>query len=376
MLHTQKASSLGRLVSLDQRRSFAAIAKRTAGVAGINRQEGPGGRSSNSGHVATVFGCTGFLGRYVVNNLGKTGTQVVTPYRGTDDERRHLKLMGDLGQIVQLRFDVRNDEQLIGSIRHSDTVINLIGKSYPTKNFTMEQSHVDIARKLARLSKELGVSKFVHVSALGADVDSKSEFLRTKALGEIAVREEFPEATIVRPSSIYGVEDRFWNRIGWYLKFGMVGLPIYNKGQTILRPVYVGDVAAAITRTLKDDRAAGKIVEVYGPRAYRNIQLVDLFLDVTKRFPNVWFPSKFVAKRLADAFNLTMPFVQISRDEIERAYIDEIPTKNSEILTFKDFDITPLTVEDTILEYCRIYRPAHLQRASYHKDLKRYIEEH
>ncbi|KAJ3298953.1 hypothetical protein HDU79_003279 [Rhizoclosmatium sp. JEL0117] len=356
------------------RRALSNVATRPAGATEVFRTQGPGGRSSNSGHTATVFGATGFLGRYVVNNLGKIGTQVVTPYRGTDDEKRHLKLMGDLGQIVQLRFDVRNDEQLTSCIKHSDTIINLIGRNYPSLNFNLTQTHVDVPRKLARMATELGVNKFIHVSALGANVDSPSEFLRTKALGEIAVREEFPNATIIRPSSIYGSEDKFWNRIGYYLKFGFVGLPIYNNGQTILRPVYVGDVAAAIAKSMTNDQVVGKTIELYGPRSYKQQHLIDFFLDVTKRNPTVWYPNKFVAKRLADALNLVMPFVQISRDEIERAYIDEVASKDPSILTFKDFNIKPVTVEDTIVQQVRVYRPAEFAHAPYEKDIKRWIQ--
>ncbi|KAI9342904.1 hypothetical protein BDR26DRAFT_858965 [Obelidium mucronatum] len=356
-----------------QTRSLASVATRSVGSTEVYTKQGPGGRSSNSGHTATVFGATGFVGRYVVNNLGKTGTQVVTPYRGTDDERRHLKLMGDLGQIVQLRFDVRNDEQLVACMKHSDTVFNCIGKNFPTINFSLQQTNVDVPRKLAKMATELGVSKFVHVSALGANVDSPSEYFRTKALGEIAVREEFPNATIIRPASIYGAEDKFWNRIGYYIKFGFVGLPVYNNGQTILRPVYVGDVAAVIAKITKDDTAAGKIVELYGPHAYKQQQLIEFFLDVTKRDPLVWYPNKFVAKRLADALNLIMPFVQISRDEVERAYIDEIPSKDESVLTFKDFNVKPLTVEETIVQFIRLYKPSEFARAPYEKDIKRYI---
>ncbi|KAJ3073891.1 hypothetical protein HDU98_000418 [Podochytrium sp. JEL0797] len=366
--------SLRASVSAQQQRSYGTVARRTLNAEVVGKAGGPGGRSSNSGHVATVFGATGFVGRYVTNNLGQAGTQVITPYRGTDDERRHLKLMGDLGQIVQLRFDVRNDEQMTSCMKYSDTVINLIGRNYPSINFSLEQTHVDVARKMAKMAKELGVRKFVHVSALGASVDSPSEYLRTKALGEIAVREEFPGATIIRPSSIYGAEDKFWNRIGYYLKFGFVGLPVYNGGQTIYRPVYVGDVARVIAKTMKDENCVGKTIELYGPRAYKMQDLIAFFLDVTKRDPFVWYPTKFLGKRLADGLNMIMPFVQISRDEVERAYIDEIPSKDKSILTFKDFGVAPTTVEDTILQFVRLYRPSEFARAPYEKDLKRWIQ--
>ena len=99
----------------------------------VFQRQGPGGRSSNSGLTATVFGATGMVGRTLVNNLGKQGTTIVTPYRGTDDDRRFLKVMGDLGKIVQLRFDLRDEEQIHECVKHSDIVYNCIGRNYPTK---------------------------------------------------------------------------------------------------------------------------------------------------------------------------------------------------------------------------------------------------
>ena len=99
----------------------------------VFQRQGPGGRSSNSGLTATVFGATGMVGRNLVNNLGKQGTTVVTPYRGTDDDRRFLKVMGDLGKIVQLRFDLRDEQQIYECVKHSDIVYNCIGRNYPTK---------------------------------------------------------------------------------------------------------------------------------------------------------------------------------------------------------------------------------------------------
>ncbi|KAJ3416676.1 39kDa subunit of ndufa9, NADH:ubiquinone oxidoreductase [Chytridiales sp. JEL 0842] len=329
-------------------------------------REGPGGRSSKGGHTFTVFGNTGFVGRYVVNNLGRRGNQVVLPYRGTDDDRRHLRVMGDLGQIVQPRFDMRNEEQVVSSMRHSDTVINLIGRDYETKNFTFEQVNVDVPRQLAKLSKQLGVGRFIHVSALGANVDSPSKWLKTKALGEIAVREEFPEATIIRPATLYGTEDKFWNRIGWYVKYNPLGLPIVNDGKTI-----VGDVAAVIAKSVDHTESIGKIVELYGPRAYYYGNIINFFLDVTKRTPTVWSCPKSLAKLLAWGMDKGMAIPIITPDEVERSFIDQVPgDKNA--LTFENFNITPVTVEDTILRFIRAYRPAEFQRAPYEVDVKKY----
>ncbi|KAJ3223665.1 39kDa subunit of ndufa9, NADH:ubiquinone oxidoreductase [Clydaea vesicula] len=287
----------------------------------ILQREGTGGRSSISGHTTTVFGSTGFLGRYLVNNLGKRGSHVVVPFRGTEDEKRHLKLMGDLGQIVPLSFDLRNDERIIECIRHSDVVYNLIGKDFQTKNFNFQKVHVDGARTLAKLAKQCGVSKFIHVSALNADPDSKSLFLKTKGLGEKAVLEEFPEATIVRPGYMYGHEDRFWNRFGFYTKWSPIGMPLINKGKTIIRPVYVGDVAAVLAQ-LEEVTFSNKLVELAG------------FLAG-------------VAERLM--FNPVA-----TADEVERYFVSDSLQNGS--LKFEDFGIKPHTVEETISRFVRMYQ--------------------
>ena len=116
-------------------------------------QVGRGGRSSNSGIVATVFGATGQLGRYVVNHLGRCGSQVVVPYRGDDNSYRHLKVMGDLGQIVPLKWDPRNLQSVERAVMHSNVVINLIGAQVPTSNFSLDDTNRKIARLVARVSR-------------------------------------------------------------------------------------------------------------------------------------------------------------------------------------------------------------------------------
>ncbi|KAJ3350582.1 hypothetical protein HDU91_006232 [Kappamyces sp. JEL0680] len=235
-----------------------------------------------------VFGyCLDVTGQAVQHYAafqGKKGTTIVAPYRGVDDDRRHLKVMADLGKLVQLRFDLRNEGQIVESLRHSDIVYNCIGRSFTTKNFSYDAVHHQGARRLARLAKEAGVQKFVHVSALNADVDSKSAFLKSKALGEIAVREEFPEATIVRPSWMYGYEDRFWNKMGWFVKWAPFSIiPLPDWGHATMRPVYVADVAIALSAMTKEDSAVGKTVELYGPSEYTYKGLVELFEDASMR---------------------------------------------------------------------------------------------
>ncbi|KAI9321131.1 hypothetical protein DFJ73DRAFT_806318, partial [Zopfochytrium polystomum] len=331
------------------------------------------GRASDSGHIATVFGATGFLGGYVVSQLARHGTQVVTPWRGEENEKRHLKVMGDLGQIVQPRYDLRLEDTIASALKYSDFVVNAVGRDHQTKNFTFEQVHVDGARKIARLAREHGVSKLVHVSAVGAHVDAKSPFHRSKALGEIAVREEFPNATIVRIPTMYGAEDRFWNRLGFYTKYCPWGLPVPNGGKTILRPAYVADVGAAIARMIDNPNVDGKLVELYGPRAYEYSSIIDFFLDVSKRDAFVWNAPKPIAKLLATATSFTQ-YQFYKPEDVDRFFVDEVPQDKS-ALTFADLGINPATVENTILKFVRLYRPAEFQRAPYEASVKRYLGE-
>ena len=293
----------------------------------VFQRQGPGGRSSNNGLTATIFGATGMLGRNLTNTLGRQGTTIITPYRGSDDDRRFLKLMGDLGKIVQLRYDLRDEKTISECVRHSDIVYNFIGRNYETKNFTFDQVHNVGARMLARVAKQEGVQKFVHVSALGAHVDSKSAFLKSKALGEIAVKEEFPEATIVRPGWMYGYEDSFFNTMGAMAKWLPLSIIFAPTGNAVIRPVFVEDVANALSMMASEDEASGEIVELYGfimltrPKAYEYPALIEMFQDASMNQNHTILVPKNMLKlatRILSAFTV---FPVYHPDEVERVLI-------------------------------------------------------
>ncbi|KAJ3016353.1 hypothetical protein HKX48_004072 [Thoreauomyces humboldtii] len=281
--------------------------------------------------------------------------------------------MGDLGQIVPIRFDIRNEDLIRTAVRHSDVVYNLIGRDFNTKNFTFEQTHVDAAATIARICREEGVARLVHVSAMNADVNSKSDFLRTKALGEEAVKKEFPNVTIVRPGTMYGYEDRFWNRLGWFVKWLPGGIPIMNNGKTLIRPTYVGDVAYVLAKLENDERAVGKTIELYGPKEYHYGKIVEFFLDVCRREQVALPLPKVVGKAIASAMNVAMALPIISPDEVERLYVDDKPTPGA--LTFDDFNVKPFTVEEQIIRFAGLYRPHEYQRAPYDATVRKYTTE-
>jgi NADH dehydrogenase (ubiquinone) 1 alpha subcomplex subunit 9 len=214
-------------------------------------------------------------------------------------------------------------------LRHSDIVYNCIGRNFETKNFSFDSVHHQGARRLAKLARENGVQKFVHVSALGANVDSPSTFLRSKALGEIAVKEEFPEATIVRPSWIYGHEDRFWNKMGWFVKWAPFSLVLApNGGNNTMRPVFVSDVAAALASMAKEDHTVGKVVELFGPKTYTYAKLVELFQDAAMRQNRILPLPVQIVKPFCALWSSVLAFPIMSPDEVVRVslYVNIVVT--------------------------------------------------
>jgi uncharacterized protein YbjT (DUF2867 family) len=206
-------------------------------------------------HIVTVFGGDGFVGRYVVEALLRSGAQVRVasrnPKRGW-----FLKAQASLGQIAYVAADVTKPETLGAAVTGADSVINLVG-SFANMDAVQTQG----AGNVAKAAAAEGVRALVHISAIGADVDSPSRYGRSKGQGEVAVRAAFPTATILRPSLIFGREDQFVNRFAGLIRMLPV-VPVF-KGETKFQPVFVGDVAKAVLAALSSD--GGKTYDLGGP---------------------------------------------------------------------------------------------------------------
>lgn len=271
-------------------------------------QQGTGGRQSDAGKTITIFGATGFLGRYVVNNLGRTGWTIHIAVRGDDMEWRHLKPLCDHGKLHAHYYSAKDQDSVDACIPEGkvDVVLNLIGKQYETKHYlpwiinnTFHDTNVLAAKAVAQSARRNGVGHLVHLSSAKADLDSPSEWARTKAQGELAVQTEFPGATIVRPGTMYGAEDDFLNRIAKRCKKERV-LRVVDGAQSVVRPVSVLDVAKALTFVLnRDDLFAGEHVSLLGKDEYTMKQVVEfadqiLGLDKTRVFVDYDFESPLV----------------------------------------------------------------------------------
>ncbi|TCD63252.1 hypothetical protein EIP91_005808 [Steccherinum ochraceum] len=341
------ARQLPRALSAQQRRGLTDLVTLPNGKPAI--AYGPPGRSGTNGRVVTVFGSTSFLGRYLIAKLAKSGTQVVVPYRD-EDEKRHLKVTGDLGQITPLEWDLRREDQIAECLRHSDTVYNLVGRDYPTKNFDFNSVHVAGAERIARIAAENGVTQFVQVSHLNASPSSKSEFYKTKALGEEKVKEAFPNATIVRPAIMYGHEDKLLNNMAfWPILWKL------NEMQTKVRPVHVLDVAQALTNLSIIPSLAGSTLNLPGPSTLTYEYLLTLISHVTYQPPSkAPVLPKRVALLLSKLSQKALWWPTLSPDEIERRYIDDAEVEGD----WEKVGVRPDEIEDHAITYLRRYRSA------------------
>ncbi|XP_043943493.1 NADH dehydrogenase [ubiquinone] 1 alpha subcomplex subunit 9, mitochondrial [Protopterus annectens] len=315
---------------------------------------GKGGRSSVSGVVATVFGATGFLGRYVVNRLGRMGSQVIIPHRCDQYDVMYLRPMGDLGQLIFLDWDARDKESIQRALAHSNVVINLVGREWETSNYRFEDVFVNIPREIARAASEAGVEKLIHISHLNADIKSVCKSLRSKAVGESVVREEFPNAVILKPSEMFGREDRLLNHFAnqrWFA--GGVPLIAFGK-KTVKQPVYVVDVAKAVVNAIKDPESAGKTYALAGPNRYLLYDLVEYIYAVTHRnyFP---YPLPRPLYHLAARFFELNPFHPwTTRDKVDCLHLTD--KKLPELPALEDLGIVPTSLEQKAIEVLRRHR--------------------
>src|SRR5262245_25371459 len=218
------------------------------------------------GRRITVFGGSGFVGQHLIRRLAKQGWVVRVAVRDPATALK-LKPLGNVGQIVPMRADIRDQAAVDLAVAGADAVVNLVGILYESGAATFQAIHADGAARVAAAAAKAGARHFVQLSSIGADAGSGSAYARTKAAGEQAVLAAFPSAVVMRPSIIFGPEDAFFNRFARMAQLSPA-LPLIGGGQTRFQPVYVGDVAEAVMRALSDQATAGRTYELGGPRVY------------------------------------------------------------------------------------------------------------
>ncbi|MEA1649376.1 complex I NDUFA9 subunit family protein [Nitrospirillum sp. BR 11164] len=296
--------------------------------------------------IATVFGGAGFIGRHVIRRLAKTGCVIRVPARHPG-EAAFLKMNGAVGQIVPMAVDIADDASVARAIQGADVVINLMGILAESGRQRFDLVHAEAAGRIARLAKGADVARLVHVSALGADANSRSAYARSKAAGEQAVRAVFPEATILRPSVIFGPEDNFFNRFAGMAKT-LPFVPLIGGGATRFQPVYVGDVADAIISAVTRAGAEGKTFELGGPRAYSFRELIQLVLDLTGRKTRLVSVPWGLAS-LQAAFLEMVPGKPLTRDQVTLLKSDNV--LSGTLPGLADLGVTPTAAEVILPTY-------------------------
>jgi NADH dehydrogenase len=315
------------------------------------------------GDLIVIFGGSGFIGRHLVKALAKRGKRVRVAMR-----RPHLghelRVLGDVGQVQLVQANVRFPESVARALEGASAAVNLVGLLYEKGSQKFGPVQADGARTIAEAAKAAGVSRFVHVSAIGADERSRSAYGLTKAQAEQAVRATLPTATIVRPSIVFGPEDEFFNRFADMAKFSPA-LPLIGGGKTRFQPVYVQDVAEAIANALDRADAQGRTFELGGPSVYSFKQLLQFILTTIER-PRMLMPLPFgvagtMGAFMDAAFRLN-PFAgpPLTGDQVEMLKTDNVVgvTGDRSIGTIADLGVSPLeTVEAIVPTYLWRFKP-------------------
>jgi len=301
--------------------------------------------------VATVFGGSGFIGRYVVKRLAHQGFVVRAAVRDPEGAL-FLKPMGAVGQVVPLYASLTNESTVKRAVEGADLVVNLVGILAESRKGDFTRIHAEGAGRIARLATAAGVGRMVHVSAIGADPDSPSGYGRSKAAGEAAVREAFPGATVLRPSIVFGPEDQFFNRFAAMARL-LPFMPVMA-GNTRFQPVYVGDVADAVIAGLASPEAAGALYELGGPEVFTFRELLQWILKATQRpRPLVNIPMPIA--RLQALVMERLPGKPLTRDQLAMLNRDNVVAEGVPGLT--DLGITPTPIELVVPIYLERFQP-------------------
>lgn len=309
--------------------------------------------------LVVLVGGSGFIGRYAAQKFARAGWRVRVAVR-RPNLALAMRTYGDVGQVEPVQANIRDDASIARAMVGADAVVNLVGVLFEAGKQTFDGVQAQGAERVARLAKEAGAARFVHVSAIGADIDGASDYARTKAEGEASVRAIFPNASILRPSIVFGPEDQFFNRFAAMTRLSPA-IPVVG-AETRFQPVYVDDVAEAILRAATREDAEGRLFELGGPRTYSFVELMRLMLDVIHRrrllltlpFPIARMQAWALDTAQWASFGLFTNSL-ITRDQVKLLARDNVVAADAASLA--DLEIEPTSVEAVLPSYLYRFRP-------------------
>jgi len=309
--------------------------------------------------LVTIYGGSGFIGRYIARRMAKEGWRVRVAVR-RPNEALFVRPYGVVGQVEPVFCNIRDDASVRAVMQGADAVVNCVGVLNEVARNGFDAVQAEGAGRVARIAAELGVGRLVQLSAIGADADSSSAYARSKAGGEDAVCRAFPQAVILRPSVVFGAEDQFFNRFAAMTRLGPL-LPVVG-AETRFQPVYVDDVAQAAVKAVLGEAAPG-IYELGGPDVHSFRALMQKMLQVVQRRRLIVNIPFFVARIMGGAFDLLQTLTLglftnglITRDQVRNLAQDNVVSPRARGLA--DLGIAPTPMDAVLPEYLWRYRPS------------------
>ena len=303
----------------------------------------------NNQKIIAIFGGAGFLGKHLMRQLTKLDFRVKVATRNPY-LKGYLKPLGNPGQIELIKTNIFDSEDVKRVLNNCDFAINLVGILYETRKQKFNQIHAQFPYVLSNLCNETGIKNLIHVSALGVKEGHVSKYMQSKLQGEKNIKETFKPTVILRPSIFFGPEDKFFNTFASIAQFCPI-LPLIGGGKTKFAPIYVGDVAKAITKSLTLNNSKVKIYELGGPENYSFKELMKILLaEIKKKRFLVHIP--FSVAKFQSYFLQMMPKPLLTTDQVELLKYDNIISGDYPDL--KDFGISGESIQTILPKY--IYR--------------------
>lgn len=308
--------------------------------------------------LVTIYGGSGFVGRYIARRMAKEGWRVRVAVR-RPNEALFVKPYGAVGQVEPILCNIRDDASVVAAMHGADAVVNCVGTFDRDGKNSFDAIQVEGAARIARHAAAEGVGRLVHISAIGASEESESLYARSKAQGEGAILEAFPRAVILRPSVIFGPEDQFFNRFASMSRFGPI-LPVVG-ADTLFQPVYVDDVAKAAVAGVLGQAEPG-VYELGGPDVNSFRELMQQMLEVIRRRRLVLNIPFWAARAMGWGFDMAQKVSlglispAITRDQVMSLQTDNIVSGTTK--TFDDLGITPVSIEAVLPDYLWRFRPS------------------
>ena len=305
-------------------------------------------KMQNNQKIIGIFGAGGFLGKHLMRQLTKLDYRVKVATRNPY-LKGYLKTLGGPGQIELFKSNIHNPEDVRQLLKNCDIAINLVGILYETRKQKFKQIHAQFPNLLGEICDETGIKQLIHISALGVKEDHSSQYMKSKLQGEKNIQNTFKRSVIMRPSVIFGPEDKFFNTFAMLAQFSPF-LPLIGGGKTNFEPIYVGDVAQAIVKSLDINNSRPIIYELGGENySFKELMKI-LLIEIKKKRFLISIP--FGMAKFHSYFFQIMPTPLLTPDQVEMLKYNNIVT--GEYKTLIDLKIKPTSIQSILPKY--IYR--------------------